>query len=97
MDDNIKFLKNDEYKQLYISLSGDVPWYVRYLGIYPRAFVYGNMIYVNDEAIYLNNRDYNLLITHEVGHLNGLPHTYFGVMSPYGVVRYLTTWKLKKV
>lgn len=87
----MKILKNEEYKKFYMSLSGESPWYLKYFGIFPRAFVLGEMIYVNDDAIYINTRDYNLLIKHEVGHTRGLSHTWTGVMSPLGIVRYLTT------
>lgn len=89
----MKFLRSDEYIKIYMSLPGDIPWYLKYFGVYPRAFVFNKVIYVNDGAIYINTRDYNLLIRHEVGHTRGLSHTWTGVMCPYGIVRYLTTWK----
>jgi len=65
------------------------PWYsFIYL---PRGWTDGKDIYVNLGAFYIDDRDFRLLIQHEIGHNEGKKHTLFGLMSPYGLVRYLTT------
>lgn len=58
---------------------------------YPRGFATGNDIYINEDGFYINERDKELLIQHELGHIEGKGHTFFGVMSPYGLIRYLTS------
>lgn len=58
----------------------------------PRAFwVYPNDIYINSNAFYFSPEDKRLLIAHEVGHAQGLEHSLTGVMSPFSVVRYITS------
>lgn len=57
----------------------------------PRAYTDMKNIYVNRDAFYINGRDMELLIAHEWGHINGREHTPAGLMSAYGLVRYLTT------
>jgi hypothetical protein len=57
----------------------------------PRGWTDGTDIYINEDAFFLDAKDYNLLIAHEQGHIDGKGHTWFGVMSPYGIVRYLTS------
>lgn len=88
----MKYMNDKDFKKLYLSIQGEEPWYLRYLGIMPRAFVMDGTVYINDEAFYLDKRDKILLIDHEIGHLQGLEHTIFGLMSDNAVIRYLTTW-----
>jgi hypothetical protein len=89
----MKYLKKKEFNELYMSLPGKKPWYLKYFKIMPRAFVLENEIYINIEAFYLNDRDKNLLIMHEDLHIyKHLDHTLFGIMSDNAVIRYLTTW-----
>ncbi len=59
-----------------------------------RGWTDGKDIYIDSGAIYLDPRDYNLLIKHEVGHIQGLEHEPVGVMSAYGGVRYVTSPKV---
>lgn len=58
---------------------------------YARGFAYNDDVYINDDAFYVCKRDYSLLIQHEYNHIKGLTHTVFGVMSPWGLIRLLTT------
>lgn len=44
----------------------------------------------NKDGIFLGKRDYDLVIAHEQGHIDGKEHTLFGVMSGYGLIRLLT-------
>ncbi len=77
----IKYLKEEEYKKI-----SPVSWYG-----YPRGWTNGVDIYVNEDAFFIDSRDRILLIEHEQGHIDGKEHTTFGLMSPYGLVRWLTT------
>lgn len=85
-------LSGKEYKEIYNKSPGKPPWYLRYFGIYPRGFYYDNEIYINKDAFFIDNRDYELVKSHEAGHAQGKEHTVFGVMSPYSVIRYITAW-----
>ncbi len=87
----MKSLSAKDYKSFYLSLPGVRPWYFRLLGILPRAFEYENEIYINSDAFILNERDATLLLAHEQGHKDGKQHTATGIMSAYGLVRYLTS------
>ena len=49
-------------------------------------------VYINKDALYLDQRDRQLLLEHELGHIEGKGHTKTGVMAPYGLVRWLTSW-----
>lgn len=78
----------EAFKTAFTLFGGKRHWYG-----YPRAFVMNNEIYLNQDAFYLDRRDYDLVVAHEKGHLEGKEHTLLGVMCPYGLVRYLSTWK----
>lgn len=81
-------LLREEFLQKYREKGGEKPaWYVKYL---LRAFTDMMDIYVNKDGIFLGKRDYDLVIAHEQGHLDGKEHTLFGVMSGYGLIRLLT-------
>lgn len=82
----MKLLPFPQFLTEYTLAGGKRHWYG-----YPRAFVSGNEIYVNQDVVFLDMRDYNLLVAHEMGHVIGKEHTPFGVMSPYGLIRYLTS------
>ena|SRR4030067_1499857 len=47
-------------------------------------------VWINEDAFYLNDRDKDLVLRHEIGHIEGKDHTQFGLMCPYGLLRYLT-------
>jgi hypothetical protein len=70
---------------------------------YSRAFTVGQDIFINEDAFYLDERDKLLLLRHEWRHTDAPPHdltalekvigadhTIFGVMCPWGLVRWLT-------
>lgn len=80
-------LGEEEYIEIYLRAGGNRNWYG-----YPRGFAWQHEIYINRDAFFLGERDKRLLIEHEQGHLDGKGHTWFGVMSPWGLVRYLTAW-----
>ena len=81
-------LPREQFLQKYREKGGEKPaWYVKYL---LRAFTDMKDIYVNKDGIFLGKRDYDLVIAHEQGHLDGKEHTLFGVMSGYGLIRLLT-------
>jgi len=67
------------------------PWYMKYLGIVPRGFMAGQDVYINNDAWYINQRDRDILIQHELGHTEGYRHTWTGVMSAYSIIRWITT------
>ena len=48
-------------------------------------------IWINEDAFYIGDRDKDLVLRHELGHLEGKEHTIFGLMCPYGLLRYFTT------
>lgn len=82
-------LSREQFLLKYRECRGQKPaWYVKYL---LRAFTNMADIFVNKDGVFLNKRDYNLVIAHEEGHLSGKEHTMFGVMSGYGLIRLLTT------
>ncbi|MGB8215998.1 MAG: hypothetical protein WCE94_01745 [Candidatus Methanoperedens sp.] len=100
----MKVLNRNSFLEAYRTCGGAKPWwYVKYLlrGFWcPRDAE----IYVNDNGIFLSEKDKQLLIQHEEGHLNSKPHelslsekilgddhTWVGVMCPWGVLRYLTS------
>ena len=66
------------------------PWY-SFISL-PRGYTDYKDIYINQDAFFISKRDKRLLIEHEQGHIAGLIHTWLGLMSPYGIIRYLTTW-----
>lgn len=91
-------MRGAEYTMFAKSVDLPYHWYG-----YARGFMLSGDIYINDDAFYLNNRDRALLLSHEEGHVNapehdltwlegiiGADHTLTGVMSPLGLVRYLT-------
>ena len=81
-------LPREQFLLKYRELGGQKPaWYVKYL---LRAFTDRVEIFVNNDGIFLNKRDYDLVIAHEEGHIQGKGHTLFGVMSAYGIIRLLT-------
>lgn len=84
-------MHNREFKAFYLSLPGVRPWYFSIFGILPRAFEYQNEVYINLDAFFLNVKDKQLIILHEQGHLDGKDHTATGIMSAYGLIRYLTS------
>lgn len=59
---------------------------------YSRGYTDMINIYIRENAFFIDNKDKKLLIAHEQGHIDGKNHTLFGVMSPYGLIRYLTSW-----
>jgi Zn-dependent protease with chaperone function len=63
-----------------------------YEKIYRNADIVKSDTHINQDAFFLDQRDYDLLIAHEAGHAAGRDHETFGLMSPYGLIRYLTTW-----
>ncbi len=92
-------LPESEYIQRFLDAGGKKHWWG-----YPRGFQWNKEIYINKEAYFFNDRDYKLLIGHETFHLNSKPHpntlaenllgedhTWYGLMSPWGPVRFLTT------
>ena len=50
-------------------------------------------VWINQDAFYFGDRDKDLLLRHELGHIEGKDHTLFGLMCPYGFLRYITTWE----
>lgn len=84
--EKMHILSEREYIEAYLRTGGKWHWYG-----YPRGFVTGGEIYINKDAFFLDDRDYLLLIRHEEGHIAGKEHTWFGVMSDNGLIRYLTT------
>ena len=83
-------LNNSEYMEK-INEYKINPWYMKYLGLVPRGFMCGDNIYINNDAFYINKQDRDLLIQHEIYHTEGYNHTWFGVMSAYSIIRWLTT------
>lgn len=86
------FLRQTEYESIARLYKVKKHWYG-----YPRGFALGEIpiddIYINDDAFYIDKRDRQLLLDHETGHTEGKDHTLSGVMSPWGLIRYLTTFK----
>ncbi len=81
-------LLREQFLLKYRESGGQKPaWYVKYL---LRGFTNMIDIYVNQNGIFLGKRDYDLVIAHEQGHIDGKEHTWFGVMSGYGLIRLLT-------
>lgn len=91
-------LSEPEFVKTFLGAGGKKHWWG-----YPRAFQWQNEIYVNKDAFIIDDRDYRLLIAHEEAHLNSKPHqptltekilgtdrTWIGLMSPWGLIRYLT-------
>lgn len=70
----------------------DRPWYFKELGVLPRGWVLGDEVYLNAEGVYAGRRDYQLVLDHEVGHIEGRGHEPAGLMSDNGFVRGLTTF-----
>lgn len=83
---NLFYLSEKDFIEKFEQCGGKRHWYD-----YPRGFVCGDVAYINAEAFYLNSKDSDLVIQHELGHLDGKEHTWFGIMSPWGLIRYLTT------
>lgn len=94
-----KTYSESEFIETFTRAGGKKHWWG-----YPRAFQWQNEIYVNEDAFFIDERDYKLILAHETVHLNskkhqptltekilGEDHTWFGLMSPWGLVRYLTT------
>ncbi len=50
-------------------------------------------VWINKDVFYIGDRDKDLVLRHELGHIEGKEHTMFGLMCPYGLLRYLTTWE----
>jgi hypothetical protein len=65
---------------------------------FPRAYTDTGTgeVWINQDAFYIGDRDKDLVLRHELGHIEGKEHTIFGLMCPYGLLRYLTTWEFKK-
>lgn len=84
-------MRQEEYMEKYRECGGERLWYG-----YPRGFTCGSSCYINDGAFYFGKKDKTLLILHERGHLEGREHSWFGIMSPYSVVRYLTTFRYEE-
>ena len=81
-------LPRDKFFLKYRESGGKKPsWYIKYL---LRGFTDMKDVFVNHDGIFLGKRDYDLVIAHEQGHIEGKEHTLFGVMSAYGLVRLLT-------
>lgn len=86
---SIVSLSRNQFFLKYRELGGKKPsWYVKYL---LRAFTDMKDIFVNQDGIFLGKRDYDLVIAHEQGHIEGKEHSLSGVMSAFGLVRLLTT------
>jgi hypothetical protein len=62
---------------------------------FPRAYTNTSTgeVWINQDAFYINDRDKDLLLRHELGHIEGKEHTLIGLMCPYGFLRYPTTWE----
>lgn len=100
----MKILNGNLFLEAYRACGGAKPsWYVQFIlrGFWCPG---DNEIYVNNTGIFFNEKDKKLLIQHEEGHLNSKPHeqsftekilgddhTWFGVMCPWGVLRYITS------
>jgi hypothetical protein len=76
----IYYLSREEYDKI-----TDPHWWGR-----TRGWTDGKDIYINKDAFYINDRDRSLLLQHEIGHIEGMEHQLFGVMSPYGLIRWLS-------
>lgn len=83
---NLFYLSKKEFIDKFQQCGGKKHWWG-----YPRGFVCGEVAYINAEAFFLGSKDSDLLIRHELGHLEGKEHTLTGVMSPWGLIRYLTS------
>jgi hypothetical protein len=91
---SIIYLPKEKFLQKYREFGGKKPaWRVKYS---LRIFTDMSDIYVNQEAVFLNKKDYILSIAHTQGHIEGKGHTLFGVMSPFGFLR-LTTTNIKDI
>lgn len=100
----MKVLNRNSFLDAYRAYGSAKPsLYVKYM---LRGFLCPNdkEIYVNDDGIFFNEKDKQLLIQHEEGHLNsklnepsltekilGDDHTWVGVMCPWGVLRSITS------
>lgn len=71
-----------EFFRTYKAYGGNV-WYYRLI----RAFVYKDVIYLRENAIFLFPDSKEKLIAHEQGHLDGKTHTWFGIMAWHGLFR----------
>ena len=81
-------LQREQFLLKYRESGGQKPsWYVKYL---LRAFTDMVDIFVNKDGIFLGKRDYDIVVAHEEGHIQGKEHTLFGLMSGYGLIRLLT-------
>jgi hypothetical protein len=81
-------LPREQFLLKYRESGGQKPaWYVKYL---LRGFTDAIDIFINKDGIFIGKRDYDLVIAHEEGHIQGKEHTLFGVMSAYGLIRLLT-------
>lgn len=101
---NIYYLNKTEYVSKAIK-NGIVPYNERNIwgkllymltGInFPRGYsdTASGEVWINQDVFYLGERDKDLLLRHELGHIEGKDHTLFGLMCPYGLLRYLTTWE----
>src|SRR5574341_1501363 len=82
-------LPREQFLLKYREIGGKKPtWKVKYL---LRGFTDMKDIYVNENAIFLNEKDKDLHIAYLQGHIEGKEHTLFGVMSPYPLIRLTTT------
>ena len=67
-------LPREQFLLKYRESGGQKPaWYVKY---FLRAFTDMVDIFVNKDGIFLGKRDYDLVIAHEEGHIQGKEHTF---------------------
>lgn len=68
-------------------------WYYKIFRLLPRGFYdpVKNTVFINQDAWFLDGRDYELLKKHEFGHSIGLNHAFFGYMADNALIRYLTS------
>jgi hypothetical protein len=81
-------LSREQFLLRYRECGGQKPaWYVKYI---LRGFTNMVDIFINKEGVFFGKRDYDLVIAHEEGHIQGKEHTLVGLLSAYGLIRLLT-------
>jgi hypothetical protein len=81
-------LSREQFLLRYRECGGQKPaWSVKYI---LRGFTNMVDIFINKEGVFFGKRDYDLVIAHEEGHIQGKEHTLVGLLSAYGLIRLLT-------